>query len=200
MRCCGIYLWTISRECARYLSLIRVGKWQIQDCSHVSQGPVIWVNSLRPSDLTIIGSDNRLPPGRRQTIIWTNAGILLIGPLGTNFSEILAEIITFSFKKMYFKVSFAKWRPFCLGLNVKTWMNICVIISIPEVPRDDVTSYRPLSITVTSYWVQWFFKSPVSRLFTLVHERSLKSPPGGCLNKKDGLTRYGNSHVKDKTS
>ena len=26
------------------------------------------------------------------------------------------------------------------------------------------------------------------------------SDPGGRLNKKDGLTRYGNSHVKDKTS
>ena len=39
--------------------------------------------------LTIIGSDNGLTPGRRQAIIWTNAGILLIGPLGTNFSEIL---------------------------------------------------------------------------------------------------------------
>ena len=26
------------------------------------------------------------------------------------------------------------------------------------------------------------------------------SPPGGRLNKKDGLTRYGDSHVKDKTS
>ena len=26
------------------------------------------------------------------------------------------------------------------------------------------------------------------------------STPGGCLNKKDGLTRYGDSHVKDKTS
>ena len=38
--------------------------------------------------LTIIGSDNGLSPGRRQAIIWTNAGILLIGPLGTNFSEI----------------------------------------------------------------------------------------------------------------
>ena len=25
-------------------------------------------------------------------------------------------------------------------------------------------------------------------------------PSGGRLNKKDGLTRYGNSHVKDKTS
>ena len=26
------------------------------------------------------------------------------------------------------------------------------------------------------------------------------SAPEGRLNKKDGLTRYGNSHVKDKTS
>ena len=25
--------------------------------------------------------------GRHQAIIWTNAGILLIGPLGTNFYE-----------------------------------------------------------------------------------------------------------------
>ena len=45
------------------------------------------------SNLTIIGSDNGLSPDRRQAIIWTNAGILLIGPLGTNFSEILIEIL-----------------------------------------------------------------------------------------------------------
>ena len=32
----------------------------------------------------IIGSDNGLSPVRRQAIIWTNAGILLIGPLGAN--------------------------------------------------------------------------------------------------------------------
>ena len=68
--------------------------------------------------LTIIGSDNGLSPGRRQAIIWTNAGILLIGPLGTNFIEILVGIQTFSFKKMHLKMSSAKWRPFCLGLNV----------------------------------------------------------------------------------
>ena len=67
--------------------------------------------------LTIIGSDNGSSPGRRQAIIWTNAGILLIVPLGANFSEIFIEILTFSFKKMRFKVSSAKWRPFCLGLN-----------------------------------------------------------------------------------
>ena len=69
---------------------------------------------------TITGSDNGLSPGWRQAIIWTNAGILLIGPLGTNFSENLIEILTFSFKKMRLKVSSAKWRPFCLGLNVLT--------------------------------------------------------------------------------
>ena len=66
----------------------------------------------------IIGSDNGLLPDRRQAIIWTNARILLIGPLGTNFSEILIGIETFSFKKMHLKISSAKWRPFCLGLNV----------------------------------------------------------------------------------
>ena len=69
-------------------------------------------------NLTIIGSDNGLSPGRRQAIIQTNAGILLIGPLGTNFSEILIGIQTFSIRKMHLKMSSAKWRPFCLGLNV----------------------------------------------------------------------------------
>ena len=67
---------------------------------------------------TIIGSDNGLSPGRRQAIIWTNAGILLIRPLGINFSEILIGIQTFSFKKMQLKMSSAKWRLFRLGLNV----------------------------------------------------------------------------------
>ena len=28
----------------------------------------------------------------------------------------------------------------------------------------------------------------------------IDAAPGGRLNKKDGLTRYGDSHVKDKTS
>ena len=62
--------------------------------------------------LTTIGSDNGLSPGRRQAIIWTIAGILLIGTLGTYFSEILIGIQTFSFKKMHLKMSSAKWRPF----------------------------------------------------------------------------------------
>ena len=72
------------------------------------------------SNLTIVGSDNGLSPGRRQAIIWTNAGMLLNRPLGTNFNEMLIEILTFSFMKMRLKVLSAKWRPFCLGLCVLT--------------------------------------------------------------------------------
>ena len=69
-------------------------------------------------NLTIIGPDNGLSPVRRKAIIWTNAGILLIWPWGTNFNEILIGIHTFSFKKINLNMSSAKWRPFCLGLNV----------------------------------------------------------------------------------
>ena len=68
-------------------------------------------------NLAIIGSDNGLSPGRRQAYIWTNAGILLMRPLGTNFSEMLIEIHIFSFKKMHFKWSSGKWRSFCPGLD-----------------------------------------------------------------------------------
>ena len=66
------------------------------------------VTHIRVGNLTIIGPDNGLSPGRRQAIIWTNAWILLIVPWGTNVSEILLGIQTFSFKKMHLKMSSAK--------------------------------------------------------------------------------------------
>ena len=56
------------------------------------------------SKLTIIGSDNGLLPGWRQTIIWNNAGILLIGALGTSLIETLIEIYTLLLKKMHLKM------------------------------------------------------------------------------------------------
>ena len=68
------------------------------------------------SKLTIIGSDNGLAPRQCQAIIWTNAEILLIQPLGTKFMKILIKIHMFSLKKMHSKISSAKWRPFCLVL------------------------------------------------------------------------------------
>ena len=85
-----------------------------------SVGTVICV-----SRLTTIGLDNGLSPERRQTIITTNDGILSIGPLETNFSEIVIKIYTFSFTKMHLKMWSGSWRPFCLRLNVvcatSTW-------------------------------------------------------------------------------
>ena len=94
------------------------------------------------SKLTIIGSDYGLSPDRRQAIIWTNAGILLIGPLGKHFSEILIEILTYLFKKMRLKVSFAKRRPFCLGLFVLTVMR-------KPFPRHDVAMFHGI-LQITS--------------------------------------------------
>ena len=81
-----------------------------------------WVAHIFISKLTIIVSDNCLSPGRRQAIIWTNTGISRT--LGTNFTEILIAIHTFSFKKMHFNISSAKWRPFCLSLNVLTHITL----------------------------------------------------------------------------
>ena len=73
------------------------------------------------ANLPTIGSDNGLSPDRRQAIIWTNAGILLIGPLGTNLSETLSEIHTFSlnknaFENVVWKTAAILSRPQCVKL------------------------------------------------------------------------------------
>ena len=72
------------------------------------------------ANYAIIGPDNSLSPDRRQAIIWTNDGILLIGHLGTNFNEILIGSHTFSFKNIHLKIPSGKWLPICFGLNVLT--------------------------------------------------------------------------------
>ena len=67
---------------------------------HLQVRSLIWlIEAGRRIDgvgkLTLIGSDNVLSPGRREAIVGTNAGILLIGTWGTNFREILSEIHIF---------------------------------------------------------------------------------------------------------
>ena len=76
------------------------------------------------SKLTIIGSDNGLSSGPCQAIIRTNDRILLTGPQGTDFNEILIEIYTLSFKKM--PLMSAKRRPFCPSLNELTGIILCM--------------------------------------------------------------------------
>ena len=89
--------------------------FSISWCHLVSSGSICtwethWgrVTHICDSKLTIIGSDKGLASGRRQAIIRSNAGMLLNGHIGTNFSEIVIEIPTFAFKKTYFKMPSAK--------------------------------------------------------------------------------------------
>ena len=97
-----------------------------------------WETHIWVSKLTIIGSDNGLSPGRRQAIIRTSAGKLLIWPLGTNFNEIWSEIHTFSFKKMHLKNLFCEMmailsQPQCVSVElfaIDGLMNLLKMIAL----------------------------------------------------------------------
>ena len=116
--------------------------------NHISTGVFFtlthWgrVTHICVSKLTIIGSDNGLSPDRRQAIIWTNAGRLLIRPYGTKFIKILIEILTFSFKKMRLKVTSAKRHPFSLGLNVLMHAYIRAVLKFRYIITNWVSSKR----------------------------------------------------------
>ena len=118
--------------------MVKIHKLQMRDL--VEFQPLThwgWVAHIASVNWAIISSDNVLSPDRRQAIIWTNVGILLIGQSGTNFNEILTEIHTFSFKKMHMKMS-GKWGPFCLGLNVLSVTGLWIttfIITIADTVR-----------------------------------------------------------------
>ena len=73
--------------------------------------------------MTIIVSENGLSPGRRQAIIWNNAGILLIGPLGTNFTGILYRnscifIQEKAFENVVWKMAVILSRPQCVKCHI----------------------------------------------------------------------------------
>ena len=75
-----------------------------------------WVMHISISKLTIIGSDNGLSPYQRQAIIWNNAGIFLIRPLGTKLGEILIKTHVFTQENAFENLS-VKWWSFCYGLT-----------------------------------------------------------------------------------
>ena len=63
--------------------------------------------------LVIIGLCNGLSPFDTKPLLdWTNADYLWAGPL-RNIYEIWRDIQSFCFKKIHFKMLFAKWQPFC---------------------------------------------------------------------------------------
>ena len=116
------------------------------------------------SKLYISGSDNGLSPDRRQAIIWTNAGILLIGTLGTNFNEILFEIHT--------RISIWKCR-LENGVHLVSasmcWKVCSIFASINKSNQSQFYGAKTIRyhthITVKSLWAPCRLKLTVSRLF-----------------------------------
>ena len=103
--------------------------WMLLICNWIKISKAQWVNSLRPSDAYMCWQPR---PSLVQIMACRLVGVkplsepmlvgmLSIGSLGTNFDGILIELQTFSFKKMHLKISFAKRRTYCLGLNECIW-------------------------------------------------------------------------------
>ena len=102
------------------------------------------VTHICVSDLTIIGSDNGLSPDRRQAIIWTNAGILSIGPLA-QWNKAQWNINRNSYIFIQENASenvVGKWRRSCIGLNVLRCLPISVTWKI-----DNKVDFR------NDYWI-----------------------------------------------
>ena len=108
----------------------------------------------RVSKLNIIRSDNGLSPGRCQAIIWTSAGKLSLWPLGTNFSEMLIKIYTFSFKKMFCENAVSE---------------ITVILSLPLCVKP--TNSTPGSVNLEASSITWVSLP----LQTLLHSLGIQS-------------------------
>ena len=142
---------------------------------------------------------------RWQAIIWTNAGTLLIGPLGTNLSKILIEIHTFSLKKMHLKMPSAIWCLFLLCLNVvNAWLeelpnDFTYVIVNPECTQSavqmDVWPSNALEITVKFGSCDGLFKREQSynlnQLWIVVNR--LLDPQEQTLNQNSNIFSQENS-------
>ena len=117
-----------------------------------------WVTHICISKLTIIGSDNGVLNGWHLAIIWTNTGIFLMGTLGTNFSEILSEIDTFSLKKCNWKV-------------------VCKMAAILSLPQCDCMIIAHSSLNIVANILQTIFSIAFSwnKIFRFEVSLKLKS-------------------------
>ena len=128
--------------------------------------------------------DNLISIGRRQAIIWTNAGILLTRTLWTIFSETLNEINTFSFRKMHCENVVSEMatilsRPqCCLCCGVRVLWLVCLVYAAYRI-------YSHVFLAATKQLYEWYFLSVYHTFLTMFpssyhHEifRSYHKGPG----------------------
>ena len=108
----------LRRSRANYDVTDHLGDYYISTCMYISVYTVpTWLTHGGRVTHKCVGTVNVLSPGRRQAIIWTNVGILLIGPLGTILSR-----------------NFNRNSNFCMEEN--TFENVvCEILSISSPPH-----------------------------------------------------------------
>ena len=131
----GMHQGTCVTHAPWYLSESLTRGWQnLCVCSTLSL--THWGRSTHicVSYLAIIGPDNGLSPGRRQTIFWINAGILLIGPLGTNFSEFFFQnsyiFIQENALKNVCRMESISFRPRCVNAFRHMLMILCYDVTV----------------------------------------------------------------------
>ena len=114
----GLTWWVIesinSTETSKSRSLLQCGvflpvaKWYHQTASMYSEWWYSLIFIICVGELGQHWFSYGLSPVRGQSIIWTNAGLLSIGHIGINFSEIWNRILSFAFTEMHLKMSPAK--------------------------------------------------------------------------------------------
>ena len=142
-----------------------------------------WVN---------IGSGNSYSPVRHQAITWCNAGVFSFGPLGTNLSEILIEIYTFSFSKMRLKMSSAKLLDI-LSRGDKLPIG-CVASHIPPLRGARLVTWKPVHKTyanITESYNDYLNMNKPLILTDILQATGLESTASGpnLLYPRDYLTR-----------
>ena len=154
------------------------------------------------SKLTIIVSDNGLSPGRYQAIIRTNAGILLIGPLGINFNEISFEIRKFWYKKIIWKCRLRNGghfvsAPMCWGQDCRYrfflslvsvrgdkvasasivcfWMICCIFLHILSKIIYFFNTIFPIIFFSTLLWYLTYFPQRALNLYGMARSCNIKT-------------------------
>ena len=130
------------------------------------------VTHISVGKLTIIGSYNGLSPARRQAIIWTNGGILLIGPLGTNFSEILIRIQNIfihenALQNVVCEMASILSLPQCIKVDIWNSCVGCVFTVIPALSWWCDTLRALSRILVTGFDINKVSRAPMSTFFSL---------------------------------
>ena len=148
------------------------------------------VTHICVGELIIIGSDNGFSLalangfalGRRQAIIWTNAGIWSMGPLGTNFGEILIEIHTFSFtnlnalENVVCEMASILSRPQCVNeLMLSSWYNIKIqILILPYVNKYVIWAFMGWTLRWSDYG--WWSVLKTNMYILMAWCRALAAP------------------------